>query len=331
MHRDLVPPVELKGHSDSEIHEFKTEYDVVQALRELGHEVLALGVDDELKPIRDAVTDWKPDIVFVLLEEFRGQAVYDEHVVGYLELIGVPYTGCNPRGMVLSRGKALSKKILSYHRIPTPRFAVFPPGPRVRPPRRLGYPCIVKSVIEDASLGISQASIVHDEGELVERVRFVHERIQTAAIVEQFISGRDVYVSVLGNDRLRVLPPQELVFTKQADDAMRIATAKVKHDVEYQKRWGIDLRPAELEPGALRRLSRNSKRIYRALYLDGYARIDYRVDDAGIAYFLEANANPDLARFEELASAAEQGGLPYGKLLQTILMLGLSRARALES
>lgn len=327
MHPELIPPDALKGFDEEEVNEWKTEFDVVKALKTLGHEVLKLGISDELKPLRDAAHDWKPDIVFNLLEEFRGEAIFDQNVVGYLEMLGLAYTGCNAQGMVLSRGKALSKKIVTYHRVPVPRFVVFPRGRKVKPSANLKYPVIVKSVNEDASLGISQASVVWDKDALIERAGFVHERIQTHAIAEQFIEGRDVYVPCLGNDRLRVFPAQELVFKKAPDDAMNIATEKAKFDLRYQKKWGIDLKTAELEPALANRLDRLTKRVYRALQLDGYARVDYRLDAEGNPYFVEANSNPDVAREEEFASSAALAGVKYEKLIQTILTLGLKRHR----
>ena len=222
LHPDLVPPDSLDGHSEQEIHEWKTEYDVVSTLRAAGHEVRPLGVQDELKPIRDEIESWKPDVVFNLLEQFHGEAAYDQNVASYLELLRVPYTGCNPRGLMLARGKELSKKLLTYHRIPLPAFAVFPMRRKIRRPARLGFPLIVKSLSEDASYGIAQASVVDSDEKLAERVTFIHERIGTAAIAEQYIEGRELYVGVLGNDRLRVLPIWELEF---GDDGARRAAA----------------------------------------------------------------------------------------------------------
>src|SRR2546429_8113307 len=199
VHPQLVPPDSLEGHSEQEINNWKTEYDVVSTLREAGDEVGPWGVRDELKPIRDEIESWKPDVVFNLLEQFHGEAVYDQNVASYLELLRIPYTGCNPRGLVLARGKDLSKKLLTCHRIPLPAFAVFPMRRKVKRPARLGLPLIVKSLSEDASYGISQASVVDTDEKLAERVAFIHERIGTAAIAEQYIDGRELDVGVLGN------------------------------------------------------------------------------------------------------------------------------------
>jgi D-alanine-D-alanine ligase len=331
MHPDLIPPDSLEGHSEQEINDWKTEYDVVSTLRAAGHEVRPLGVEDELKPIRDEIESWKPDVVFNLLEQFHGEAVYDQNVASYLELLRVPYTGCNPRGLVLARGKDLSKKLLIYHRIPLPAFAVFPPRRKVRRPPRLGLPLIVKSLNEDASYGISQASVVDSDEKLAERVTFIHERIGTAAIAEQYIEGREIYVGVLGNDRLRVLPIWELEFGSLPQGARAIATEKAKHNLEYQQRHDIVVGPAkDLSPPLVASIERAAKRIYRTLELDGYARIDFRLSTDGIPYYIEANPNPEIAKVEEFASAALHAGIEYPELIQRIVALGISRAGTRE-
>jgi D-alanine-D-alanine ligase len=327
LHPDQAPPESTKGYSEQEALAWKTGYDVLSTLRAAGHEVKILGVQDELKPIRDEIEDWKADIVFNLLEEFHGVATYDQNVASYLELLRIPYTGCNPRGLMLSRGKDLSKKLLSYHRIPVPAFAVFPQRRKIKRPARLELPLIVKSLSEDASLGISQASVVDSDEKLAERVTFIHERVGTAAIAEQYIEGREFYVGVLGNDRLRVLPIWELEFSNLAPGSNRIATARAKFDVKYQERRGILQGPAEdLTPELESRIQRITKRICRTLELDGYSRIDFRLAADGTPYFIEANPNPEIAKLDLFAEASEYDGLKYVDMLHRILGLGLQRA-----
>jgi D-alanine-D-alanine ligase len=329
MHPDLVPPDSIKGLSEQEVNPFKTEYDVVSTLRAAGHEVKPLGVQNELKPIRDEIENWKPDVAFNLLEEFHGEAIYDQNVASYLELLRIPYTGCNPRGLVLSRGKDLSKNLVHYHRVPVPAFAVFPIGRKIRRPRRLELPLIVKSNNEDASMGIAQASVVDSDEKLEERVTFIHERIGTAAIAEQYIEGREIYVGVIGNERRRVLPIWELQFGDVAPGAWKIATERIKHDPAYQQRVGIAQGPArDLDPALRARIVNMVKRICRTLELDGYARIDFRLSVDNVPYFIEANPNPEIAKSEEFAHAAEHDGIKYRDLLNRILALGLARARA---
>jgi D-alanine-D-alanine ligase len=207
---------------------------------------------------------------------------------------------------------------------------VFPMRRKVKRPSRLALPLIVKSLSEDGSYGISQASIVDTEQELVARVAFVHDQLGTAAIAEQYIEGRELYVGVLGNNRLRVLPVWELKFGNLGGQGARqIATEKAKHDPAYQERVGIEDGPARnLSPEVLARIQRTAKRIYRTLGLDGYARIDFRLVADGTPYFIEANPNPEIAKSQEFATAARHDGLDYPELLRRILMLGMSRAKA---
>lgn len=325
MHEDLVPPDSLDGFSDKEIAEWKVEYDVVNGLRELGHEVRPLGVTDELGPIRRAILDWKPHIAFNLLEEFHGVGVYDQHVVSYLELMKQPYTGCNPRGLLLSHDKPLMKKLLMYHRILTPRFGVIPVGKKVdRLPKRLKYQMLVKSAVEDASLGISQASIVHNDEKLAERVAFMHKNVHSEALIEEYIEGRELYVGVIGNQRLSTYPIWEMHFTKMPDDVAHIATARVKWDPKYQKKHGIDTGlAAKLPDGIEAKIEKLCKRAYRVLYLSGYARMDLRLTEDGRIYVIEANANPNLEYGEDYAESAATLDISYTDLLQRILNLGL--------
>lgn len=328
MHPALMPPDKLDGYTDKEIFTWKTEYDVVSTLRKLGHDAKPLGLQDELMPLRTAITDWKPHIVFNLLEEFHGIAEFDQHVVAFLELMRVKYTGCNPRGLIIARDKALSKKLLAYHRIRVPAFTVCPRGKKVKRPKGLPFPLIVKCLTEEASLGISQASIVDTEEKLAERVGFIHKSIGADAIVEQFIEGREIYVGILGNERLQVLPIWELTFENLSPGSQAIATARVKHSPEYQRKHGIYQQQAEgLSPQLANHIIKTSRRIFRLLELDGYARIDYRLRPDGELYFLEANPNPEIAEREEFASAAAEAGMPYRKLIQHVLNLGLGRRR----
>jgi D-alanine-D-alanine ligase len=323
VHSSLVPPESLEGYSEKEIDEWRTEYDVISTLRQSGHEVQALGVLDSLTELRTALIDWKPEVVFNLLEEFNGIVTYDQHVVAFLELMRAPYTGCNPRGLLLSRDKVLCKQLLAFHRIPTPQFAVFRRGQRFTVPRRLHPPLFVKSTTEDASLGIAQASVVDDIAKLRERVQFMHEQIGSDALVEEYIEGRELYVGVLGNERLQRLPVWEMRFGTLPDSLPAIATRKVKWDRAYQRRYDITTRAAEeLPPTVLQRLDRLSRRIYRALHLSGYARIDFRVRADGSIFMLEANANPNLTLEEDFAESARAGGLGYRELLERIITLG---------
>lgn len=328
MHKDLVPPEPLTGQ-DVTGAEWKTEYDVVSTLRKLGHDVTPLGVKSDLGVLRSAIEDGKPHIAFNLLEEFDGVAVYDQNVVSYLELLHVPYTGCNPRGLMLARDKVLSKKLFSFHRIPFPDFMVVPQGRTVKRPKWLSFPLIVKSVTEEASLGISQASIVQEDDKLKERVEFIHASVGTGALIEQYIEGRELYVGVLGNGQVHVLPVWELIMDQLPEDARRIATERVKWSRTYQAKYGIRSGEARnLPAGKAEEIQHLAKRVYRALGLSGYARIDVRMDAAGHVYVLEANPNPQIAHDEDFSDSAEKAGYTYPELLQELLHIGLRRRPA---
>jgi D-alanine-D-alanine ligase len=323
VHKTLLPP-EHATETEARSAEWKTEYDVITTLRELGHEVLPLGVAGDLGPIRQAVDEWKPHVAFNLLENFDDVATWDQNVVAYLELLNVRYTGSNTRGLLLARDKAIAKKLLSYHRVPMADFAVFAKGRPVRRPKRLSFPLIVKSLTLDASIGISQASVVDTDEKLAERVRFIHDSIGTDALVENYIEGRELYVGILGNERLRVLPVWELLFTKMPEEQRKIATERLKWSLKYQKKHGITSEAAkELPERVTIRIRDLCKRVYRNLMLTGYARIDLRLNEQGELYLIEANPNPQLAKDEDFAQSALAKGIGYGELLQRILALGL--------
>ncbi len=323
VHSTLVPPESLVGATEKEIDEWRTEYDVITHLKAAGHEVMPLGLSDSVSELRRAIIDWKPDIVFNLLEEFDGIVSYDQHVVAFLELMRQPYTGCNPRGMLLSRDKVLSKQLLSYHRIPTPQFQVFPRGKKPRIPRKLNFPLFVKSSTEDASLGIAHASVVADERQLSERIAFIHDQTHSDALVEEYIEGRELYVGVIGNDRLKVLPVWEMRFGSLPESLPAIATRKVKWDRRYQAKYGITTEAAaNLPEGTMARLEQLTKRIFRALHLTGYARMDFRMRADGALYVLEANANPNISMAEDFSQSALTAGMRYRDVLNRILQLG---------
>ena len=329
MDRDLVPPDDADKLSgpDLKAAPWKMEYDVAASLHNLGHEVRPLGVFDDLNAIRATIDEFRPHVTFNLLEGFRDFHGFDQHVVSYLELIEQPYTGCNPRGLTLARDKAITKKILAYHRIRVPAFAVFPRKRPVTRPAKLPFPLLVKSVNVEGSIGIVQASIVRNDEQLRERVQLIHDQLDTAAIAEQFVDGRELYVGVMGNHRLRSFPAWELLFEKAPDDMPLIATNKAKFDLAYQKRWGITTRAAAeggLPEGVEALIANTSKRIYRILGLTGYARLDYRLNAEGHLYLLEANPNPQLGYGEDFAESAEAAGVQYEPLIQQIVKLGLS-------
>jgi D-alanine-D-alanine ligase len=325
VHQTLVPPKDLAGLSESRIDELRTERDVLHALRRLGHEVRILGVRDHLDELRAQIDAWRPHVVFNLLDELQGIISYDHYVVAYLELLRQRYTGCNPRGMMLSRDKVLTKRVLATHGVATPAFRLFPFGRRFRAPARLDFPLFVKSATEDASLGISQASLVEDLKGLRERVEFIHDEVQSDALVEEYVEGREIYVGVLGNSKLVTLPPWELDFGALPSAQARIATRKVKWDRKYRAKHGIETGKAQdLSAAQRERFGDLAKRTYRALYMSGFARMDFRLRGDGRIFLLEANPNPNLSKGEDLADSAKAAGMSYTTLVGRIVQLGLA-------
>lgn len=324
MHEQFVPPDSYAGVGKDEVPPWKMEYDVMAGLHNLGHHTRSLGVSTDLAPIRSAIEEFKPHIVFNMLEEFGELGTHGPFVLAYLELMGQAYTGCNPRGMLLADDKTLVKKICKYHRIHTPDFLLYPRSRVFKPPRKLSYPLIVKTATEHGSVGIAQASVVNSEDKLRERVGFIHDSFETDALVEEYIEGRELYVGVLGNHRVQTFPIWELHWPEWPEGVPKIATSKLKWDHQYQAKVGVKTRPAtDLDESLTRRILHLCRRAYRLLGQSGYARIDLRLRPDGEIYLLESNPNPQLAFGEDFAESAHAAGLDYESLLQRIVQLGL--------
>ena len=327
---DAVAPTRLDADLSAELRtvDWIAEKDVLRALRELGHETEYLAIFDDLDLLRQKLASFQPDLIFNLADQFKNNRAFDQNIVSFLEMHGVPFTGCGSTGLTLCKHKAISKKILGYHRIRVPEFTVIARGKRASRHARLKFPILVKPLKEEASYGISQASFVETDEQLRERVSFIHESHDSDAIAEEYIAGRELYVSLLGNERLSVFPIRELVFQSVPPDEPKIATYRAKWDEAYRKRWGLQNQFArELDPVLERKIVQTCKRIYRLLTIDGYARVDLRVTPAGEIYFIEANPNPHVAAEEDFAQSALKAGLRYPRLIERIVRIGLATVR----
>jgi len=303
-----------------------TERGVYEALLSLGHEVVMLGLYDDINILLEEVKESKPDIIFNLAEVFDQKSHLDKNVAALLEMLEIPYTGASAAGLLICGDKALSKKILNFHKIRVPNFYTFRKGHKVWLPKKLKLPLIVKPLYEEASRGISQASVVDSEEALIERVSFIHESMKADAIVEEYVEGREFYVSVMGNKRLKVLPLREFRFGEVGEDEPRIATYKAKWDYEYRQKRGIkNMFAGRLPDGLTEKIGEICKRAYRALDMEGYARFDIRLSEDSKIYILEANANPCLDYDDELGQSAEKAGISYPKLIQKIIFLAFDR------
>lgn len=320
---DFVPPDSIEGLTDREIRPWKGEFDVREALMERGHTVRVLGVDEDLREIDDAIDGFGPHVVFNMLEEFCREPAFVAYLLGHFEMRGVAYTGCNPVGLLYAADKARQQRVLRQHRIQTPGFFVVARSKVCIRPKRMAFPLIVKSLTTHGSLGVAQASVVHDDESLRERVAFVHDTLVTDAIVERYIDGRELYVGVVGNRRLDVLPTWELRMENLPKGAPFVATEKVKWDLAYQEKVGLVTAPAEgLDAAIEERVRRMARRAYRALEQSGYARMDFRVAPDGRVFLMESNPNCDLTFGEDFARSAEAGGQAYPALIERIVRLG---------
>jgi D-alanine-D-alanine ligase len=263
-----------------------------------------------------------PRIVMNLTEWLDGDRRQDAAIARVLDTVGVPYTGPGPEGLRLARDKARSKRIVAKEGVPVPRHFVARNGARGS---SIPYPLIVKPQFGDGSDGIHARSVVQDAGELRRRVELVHDRNDEPAVCEQFIPGNDLYVGLLGNEP-EVLPPVELVVRRTHPSAPRFATYRLKNDPRYRAKWGAHYRRARLEPATLKALADASRRIFHALKLRDYARLDFRLTPDGRFYFIEANPNPDLDPYA-LNRTGCFAGVPYVRLLRTIVEAARRRAR----
>ena len=297
-----------------------TELDVLKCLKRLGHEVETLAVFDNVAAIVEKLTTYAPDVVFNLTESFYHDRSHEPNIPALLELMKVRYTGSGPEALLLCKDKALAKKVHTYHRVRLPRFVVSHKARPLRRLRRFTFPAFVKPVSEESSDGISQASLVKGEEEAIERARFIHQKFNCDALIEEYVDGRELYLSVLGNNRLTVFPPREIFFGQVPEDAPKFATFHAKWNDAYRKKWGIkNAAAAPLPDGVLENLTRLARRIYRLLKIRGFGRIDVRLTPQGEVFVIEANPNPSLAQDEDFAQSAAQAGISYDRLIQKIL------------
>jgi D-alanine-D-alanine ligase len=327
---DAVAPTTIDQDLSAELKtdDWKTEANVLNALAQLGYETQYLAIFDDLDLVQQKLQQFQPDVIFNLADQFKNNRAFDQNIVSFLAMRGIAFTGCGSTGLTLCKHKAVSKKILGYHRIHTPEFVTIGRGKRISRPKRLKFPILVKPLKEEASLGISQASFVETDDQFKERVQFIHEKFDNDVIAEEYIEGRELYVSVMGNHRLDVFPLRELVFREVPPDEPKIATYKAKWDEDYRKRWGLENRDADtLDPAVVTAIQKTCKRIYHLLTIDGYARLDLRLTADNKVYFIEANPNPTLAADEDFAQSALKAGVSYPQLVDRIIRLGMKTVR----
>jgi len=303
-----------------------TEADVISALGKLGHQVDTLAVYDNILAVVEKIRDYAPDVVFNLCESFFNERSNEPNIPALLELLRVPYTGAGPDSLLLCKDKELAKTILVYHRIRVPRFVVSRKWRPRRSLRRFSFPAFVKPLGEESSDGIAKASFGRNEKDTIERTRFLHEKLGCDVMIEEYVEGRELYISVLGNRKMCVLPARELFFGDMPEMEPKFATFKAKWDDAYRAKWSIRNGPAApLPPAVEKKLPELARRVYALLKIKGTGRVDFRLTPAGELAFIEANPNPSLARIDDFARSAAAAGIDYETLIQRILDYARSR------
>jgi D-alanine-D-alanine ligase len=307
------------------------KYDVVvdqvaEALGEAGHEASILGVHGDVKQLIDGLEKQKPELVFNLLETFGGDDSADVAVAGLLDILGLRYTGSGPGELFLVQDKGLAKKIFAFEKILYPDFAVFTQDAGLETGGNLRMPLFVKPLRADASIGISGDSLVRDATALMKRVIMIHEKLSDAALVEEYIEGREFYVGVLGNTEPIAFPPVEMDFSGLPEGMPRILDSKAKWAKRSAEYKGTKAVLPELQDELKARLQKVALDAYRALRVRDYGRIDLRLTPTGEIFVIEANASCYLEKESEFATAAAAHGLDFAALVQRIAELAIERS-----
>ena len=309
-------------------HKKKEKHDreeIFEALQKLGHEPSYLTLDGRNQSLT-AVAKSSADMVFNLVESYAGDDTKDMNVAAFLDLVGMPYTGSGPHGLFLAQDKSIAKKMFSFHGVNTPFFAMSFRG-RLDHSHDIKFPLIVKPVSEDGSIGIDNTSVVDSVKELMEKIHYVTEEFESAALIEEYIEGREIYAAILGSyERAEALPLIELDLSKLPKGTPRIAGQDVKFEKETEAYKLTKSAPVEdLDEETTKRLQDTALGAYRACKLRDYGRIDMRLNDKGEIYVIEANPNPWLASGQEFAMAAKKSGRSYTDLIGEIVELARAR------
>jgi D-alanine-D-alanine ligase len=301
------------------------EWHVVSALRQLGHDVSVLPLEEQPARAVRSLKNADADLVFNLTEHVAGDRRKDAYVATLLERLCLPYTGAGPTGLALGRDKARSKRLLRRAGLAVPDFEVFALGKR-RFSRSLRFPVLVKPLMADASEEMARASLAFSARKALRRVAFLHRRTGQSVICEEFIDGREIKIPVLGNGRPVVLPPREACFGGAHRGGPAFITSRVKGDPAYRRAWNITYPRALLSAKELRRVTAAAVAIYRLLQMRDYGKIDARLTPEGQVVFIEGNPNPDLAP-EGFGRMAAWGGLGYNELIARIVALAMQRRK----
>jgi D-alanine-D-alanine ligase len=301
---------------------------VAQALSSGGHKVSLLGINSDISELMKKLEEQKPDIVFNLCETFGGKDSSEMHVTAILELLGVRFTGTGPAGMILRQDKALTKKLLQFYDVNCSNYAVLD-NKHLEFSGRMRFPLFIKPLHGDASLCVDDSSMVETYPRLIERAALIQNEFNDAALVEEYIDGRELYVTVLGNASPEALPIIEVDFTKLPAGHPRIYGHEAKFEsgtVQYDGTHTVV--GTDLSPEVRARVARAAKEAVHALQVSDYSRVDIRLPPEGTPYVVEVNANPYLEAISETALAAKAAGMDYNTLINRILEIAWERCEA---
>lgn len=298
--------------------------EVYEALKQSGHNPVFLRLDGTPQSLIE-IAQSETDLIFNLVESFRGDDSHDSQVAGFLELLGRPFTGAGSHGLYLAQDKALAKKIFAFHGIHTPYFATVYRG-RTEHSHHIEFPVIVKPAREDGSIGIHFGAVCGSIKELMDRIDYIHAEFDTPALIEEYIEGRELYVGVLGNGKPEALPVVELDLSKLPEGTPKIAGAEVKweEDTEAYKTTKPFF-PDDLDEATVTKLQETAVQAFQALQLRDYGRIDFRLATDGTLHVLEVNPNPYLLPTAEFSMAAKKSGRAYADLIGEIAELARAR------
>jgi D-alanine-D-alanine ligase len=298
--------------------------EILVALGKLGYDASYQVIDGRQQSLV-ALARCDTDLIFNLTESFAGDDTKDMNIAAFLDLLGCSYTGAGPHALYLAQDKALAKKIFAFHGIKTPYFATSYRG-KLDHSHDISFPLIVKPTSEDGSIGIDASSVVGSVKELMERIHYIHEEFDSPALIEEYIEGREIYVSILGNENPEALPLVELDLSRLPEGTPKIAGKEVKWEKETEAYKVTKSAPVEdLDEETTGRLSETAIAAYQALKLRDYGRIDVRLTKTGEVFVIEANPNPWLSSGAEFVMASRKSGRTYTQLIGEIVDLARQR------
>ncbi len=312
----------------SEVGVVEAMEDIKSALISLGYKAVIYNVDGNIRRLLNFLEKVNPDLVFNLCESHGSDSMGEVYIAGLFEVLHQPYTGSPPFTLALALNKARAKEILAYNGIPTPKFRLLRASTEVQDEESMQFPLIVKPSREDASVGIDNQSVVQNPRELRKKVGHITEEFGQPALVEEYISGRELNVAILGNTKPTILPISEIDFSTVPDN--------MHHIVSYEAKWVKGTKmyeetraicPASLPPAIETRVKELALQVYEILGCRDYARVDMRLGQDGQLYLIEVNPNPDLSDDAGFARAARRHGLTFAEMVAKIVELAIERTR----